>query len=222
MNPRRRHLLILLATVLLSVSLGGVATAVTPGSHAPASHAPASHAPASHKLRVTKQRCAKPAWRRHHPRLCRKFRRPTSSRHSSGPAYGPAPLAPAGGPAAPTSGSTGGTSPAPAPPVPPAESPAAGPPTVPHVQITAVEYSFTLSRSTVPAGKVIFEFVNNGQDEHNLNAASEEGELAVSFHTALSKEVSHLEVEVQPGTYTLFCSLPEHEAKGMKASLVVQ
>ena len=46
------------------------------------------------------------------------------------------------------------------------------PPSMPHVEVTAVEYSFTLSRPTVPAGKVILHFVNHGQDEHNLNAAA--------------------------------------------------
>jgi plastocyanin len=98
----------------------------------------------------------------------------------------------------------------------------AEPPSVPHVQVTAVEYSFTLSRSTVPAGKVIFEFVNNGQDEHNLNIASPKGELASSFANTQSRGVHDQTVEMRAGTYVLFCSLPEHESKGMKATLVVQ
>jgi plastocyanin len=97
-----------------------------------------------------------------------------------------------------------------------------GPPSIPHVQVTAVEYSFTLSRSTVPAGKVVFEFVNNGQDEHNLNVASAKGELASSFADTPSKGVHDQTVEMHSGSYVLFCSLPEHESKGMKATLVVQ
>ncbi len=102
------------------------------------------------------------------------------------------------------------------------ESSPAGPPSIPHVQVTAVEYSFTLSRATVPAGKVIFEFVNNGQDEHNLNVASSKGELASSFANTPSKSVRDQTVEMRAGTYVMFCSLPEHESKGMKATLVVQ
>lgn len=104
-----------------------------------------------------------------------------------------------------------------------AEEPSSvGPPSIPHVQVTAVEYSFTLSRSTIPAGKVIFEFVNNGQDEHNLNVAGSKGELASSFAKTPSKGVHDQTVEMHSGTYVLFCSLPEHESKGMKATLVVQ
>jgi plastocyanin len=96
------------------------------------------------------------------------------------------------------------------------------PPSIPHVQVTAVEYSFTLSRTTVPAGKVIFEFVNSGQDEHNLNVLPTEGPVAGTFPNAPSKGVSDQEINMRPGAYTLFCSLPEHEAKGMKATLTVE
>jgi plastocyanin len=90
------------------------------------------------------------------------------------------------------------------------------------VQVTAVEYSFALSRATVPAGKVILEFVNHGQDEHNLYVMPGEGSLAGSFANTPAKGIRDQQLELRPGTYTLFCSLPEHEQKGMKATLVVQ
>jgi len=98
----------------------------------------------------------------------------------------------------------------------------AEPPSVPHVQVSAVEYAFTLSRTTVPAGKVVFQFVNNGQDEHNLQIAPSEGPLAGSFANTPSKGIGDLTVEMQPGTYTLLCSLPTHEQEGMKAKLTVE
>lgn len=86
----------------------------------------------------------------------------------------------------------------------------------------AKEYSFTLSRTEVPAGTVILEFVNNGEDPHNLHAVeptagSEAGEVA---NTAPG-EHEDLTLTMRPGSYTLFCSLPRHEEKGMKATLVV-
>ena len=107
---------------------------------------------------------------------------------------------------------------------PPSESPGeAEPPSVPHVQVSAVEYSFTLSRTSVPAGKVILQFVNDGQDEHNLQITEgEEGALAGSFADTPSKGVGQLQLEMRSGSYTLFCSLHGHEAKGMKATLTVE
>ena len=80
-----------------------------------------------------------------------------------------------------------------------------------------------LSRATVPAGKVILEFVNHGQDEHNLNALEEtEGSIAGAIPNTAPDDHQSLTVDLHPGSYTLFCSLPGHEAKGMKATLVVE
>jgi len=187
-------------------------------------------APASHASRHTAvrhaRRCAAPS--RAHRRARRSSRcRRRRSQHRGGasapaasgaPATGGSTAPPAGGPPATAGGSSAPAQPAPA----PGETPATPPPSVPHVQVTAVEYSYTLSRTTVPAGKVVIQFVNNGQDEHNLNVLPAEGPPAGSFADTPSKGIGDLAITLRPGTYTLFCSLPEHEAKGMKATLLVQ
>jgi plastocyanin len=94
------------------------------------------------------------------------------------------------------------------------------------VQVTAEDtegFRFVLSRPIVPAGKVIIEFVNHGQDEHNLNAVeSSEGSVAGSLPNTPPNAHPSLTVNLRPGSYTLFCSLAGHEAKGMKATLVVK
>jgi plastocyanin len=113
------------------------------------------------------------------------------------------------------------TTPAGEAPATPGETPGS-PPVITHIQVTSVEYHYTLSKTTVPAGKVAFDFVNDGQDEHNLNVLSSEESLTGSFPDTVSKGVRDQTIEMRPGTYTLFCSLPEHEAKGMKATLTVQ
>ena len=132
--------------------------------------------------------------RAHH---CKRIahRRKGRARCRRAPARAPAPKAHANAPAGagpPASGGIDGTPPisspggytgsagaAQAPPE--AGSPEPAPPSVPHVQVTAVEYGLTLSRSSVPAGKVVLELVNRGQDEHNLNAAPLEGPLTASI-----------------------------------------
>jgi plastocyanin len=94
-----------------------------------------------------------------------------------------------------------------------------------HVEVTAEDteaFRFVLSRPTVPAGKVIVEFVNHGQDEHNLNVAQPtESSVSDSLPNTASNAHLSLTLNLRPGSYTLFCSLPGHEAKGMKATLVV-
>jgi plastocyanin len=103
---------------------------------------------------------------------------------------------------------------------PPSQEPE--PPSVPHVQVNAVEYSFSLSRTSVPAGKVVLEFRNDGQDAHNLNVAPPEGPSEEPVGNTPSQGVDDVSLEMRAGSYTLFCSLPTHEAKGMKATLTVE
>jgi plastocyanin len=126
----------------------------------------------------------------------------------SGASGGSSPGSPAGGGAAPTE-----TPAAPAGPV--------------HVQVTAEDtsgYHFILSRTTVPAGPVVIEFVNHGQDEHNLHAVEPaEGVEAGGLKENVKPDAhTDLPLNLHAGSYTLFCSLPGHEAKGMKATLAVE
>ena len=144
-----------------------------------------------------------------------------SSGASSAPWTGaPAPVIP--GSTTPGSGGTspgsGGATPTEIPKTP------AGPA---HVQVTAEDttgYRFILSRPSVPAGEVVIEFVNHGQDEHNLNSEEPgsgskidplEPKTAPNAHPSLSLNLHH-------GSYTLFCSLADHRAKGMEATLKVE
>jgi plastocyanin len=90
--------------------------------------------------------------------------------------------------------------------------------------VIAREYSFTLSRPSVPAGEVTVEFVNRGEDPHNLNFSPASGE-SETFGTFPSTEPEHRRDQtlvMHPGSYTLFCSLPGHRAAGMSTTLLVQ
>ncbi len=169
-----------------------------------------------------RRRCAPRAHASHRPKHCAS--RPHHGATSTKPTAGPAP---SGGSGAPGGGE--GLAPAlPGVPAPPAGSPPPGsgeeaaPPSIVHVQVVAVEYHYTLSRTTVPAGKVAIQFVDDGQDEHNLNVLSGEGELEAAFPTTVSHGLREQTVNLRKGSFTLFCSLPEHEAKGMHATLTVQ
>jgi plastocyanin len=184
---------------------------------AAAAHSPSSCTHARSRGHPAKERSAR---RRTAPKRCRKARHHAAlPPRQARPEGASSPAGSQGGAISPTA--PGGSS------SPPATQPVSGegstpPPSLPEVQVTAVEYHFTLSRTTVPAGKVILEFVNDGQDEHNLNAQGETGPPAATFPNATPKAVHRQTVELRPGSYTLFCSLAEHEQKGMKATLTVE
>lgn len=122
-----------------------------------------------------------------------------------------APLAPAPVVAAPAG--TAPASPAPE----PAPEPEAN-----RVSARAEEFYFILSRPSVKAGKVTVELNNQGQDAHNLNLRLEgdEGE-PLQIPETDSEERSVATFDLPAGKYKLWCSLPEHEEKGMATTLVV-
>jgi plastocyanin len=111
-------------------------------------------------------------------------------------------------------------------PGPPLEPPPAGeeapPPPVSHLGVRAVEWNYTLSRPEVPAGEVIVELNNQGEDNHNLKIVREGGsETPLAVPEAAPGQQTTARVSLGPGTYTLYCSLYEHEKKGMQTTLVV-
>lgn len=57
------------------------------------------------------------------------------------------------------------------------------PPPPARVQVVAQEFSYSLSRRTVKAGKVIVELVNRGQDTHDLDLQRVGGSASSTFPT---------------------------------------
>ena len=99
----------------------------------------------------------------------------------------------------------------------------ARPPRYPRVQVIAVEYHFTLSRASVPAGEVALPVRQPRRGRTQPQPAVDRGnQLAAGSTTRPPGGSAGLQVDLKPGSYTLFCSLPEHEQKGMKATLVVE
>jgi plastocyanin len=112
-------------------------------------------------------------------------------------------------------------------PTPAASAPVEAAPTEPEpeanrVAVKSVEYYYLLSRPSVHAGDVTIELNNQGEDPHNLNIRREgdEGEpLQIPETASLQRNVAKFDLPA--GTYRLWCSLPEHEEKGMHTTLVV-
>jgi hypothetical protein len=70
---------------------------------------------------------------------------------------------------------------------------------------------------------VTIELNNRGEDPHNLNVREEGGEGApyeLPETDSLQRNVSTFDLPA--GKYRLWCSLPEHEERGMYTELVVE
>jgi plastocyanin len=71
------------------------------------------------------------------------------------------------------------------------------------------------------AGKVSVDFTNSSSLPHNVTIESSSGEKvgATPTFTGGSKSVS---VNLKPGTYKFFCSVPGHRQAGMEGTLTVK
>ncbi len=96
---------------------------------------------------------------------------------------------------------------------------AAAPPA--RVQVSAHEFGFTLSRSSLKAGKVIVELVNFGEDPHDLRLKRIGGTRTYAIHVVQSGDSADLETTLKAGTFQLWCSIADHRQRGMTARLRV-
>ena len=90
-----------------------------------------------------------------------------------------------------------------------------------RVQVVAKEFYFALSRRTVPAGPAIVEIVNFGQDEHDLRIQRVGGAHIAGSPVVEPGDYYDLPVALRPGKYLLWCSIANHRALGMQATLIV-
>ncbi len=154
------------------------------------------------------------AWQRHSKRVVKQVKRHGKPRRivrvkrwwTCNPLAVPPAIAPP--PSAPV---------APSPPSPPEPEP-----TLARLSVKATEFSYILSRPSIGAGAALIELNNQGEDPHNLNLELQGGgsaPLEVSEAGPLESRSAHFDLAA--GDYRLWCSLPEHEEKGMKATLLV-
>jgi plastocyanin len=79
---------------------------------------------------------------------------------------------------------------------------------------------FDAGNATAKAGKVTFAMDNPSATQHNV--ALKGGGVDVKGEIVGKGGKSEIEATVKPGTYTFYCSVPGHEAGGMKGTLTVK
>jgi plastocyanin len=78
---------------------------------------------------------------------------------------------------------------------------------------------------TLAAGTIRFNIYNYDQDPHTLAIADSSGQQisdTVPVPAGQTGTAVTLTVTLAPGTYVLFCTLPQHAADGMKTTIVVK
>ena len=87
------------------------------------------------------------------------------------------------------------------------------------VLVSLTEFEIDMPDS-IPAGPTTFEVTNNGTVEHNFEVEGQgvEEELETNLQPG---ETGTLEVDLQPGTYEIYCPVADHEGQGMSLTLTV-
>jgi len=80
---------------------------------------------------------------------------------------------------------------------------------------------FTKTSLSAKAGKVTISFANRAPLAHNLTIQQGSNGQIVGGTPTFSGGSRTLTVNLKPGTYTFFCSVPGHRAGGMQGTLTV-
>jgi plastocyanin len=81
--------------------------------------------------------------------------------------------------------------------------------------------AFTSEEITAKAGKDTIKFTNESPVPHDVKIEDENGE-EIGGVEVVQEGTETGEVELKPGTYTYFCSIPGHRQAGMEGTLVVK
>ncbi|MGH2852422.1 MAG: cupredoxin domain-containing protein [Solirubrobacteraceae bacterium] len=84
------------------------------------------------------------------------------------------------------------------------------------ITVTAVEFKFTLSKTSVKHGTVTFKVVNKGKLAHDFKINGKKTPLIQPGKTGTLKVTF-----AKAGTYPYLCTVPGHAAAGMKGKLKV-
>ena len=86
--------------------------------------------------------------------------------------------------------------------------------------VTAREYRLTLSQTKLGAGDSIVQLYDYGEDPHDLALQREGGRRIFSVGVVQPGEVGELRLRLKRrSTYRLWCTLSDHAARGMAATL---
>jgi uncharacterized cupredoxin-like copper-binding protein len=87
------------------------------------------------------------------------------------------------------------------------------------VAVTETEFKIALPKSTLAAGSYSFKVKNDGKIEHDL--VVEGNGVDAKTPTIDAGKTATLEVDLKPGTYDVYCSIPGHKQAGMDLKLTV-
>ncbi len=79
----------------------------------------------------------------------------------------------------------------------------------------------TPSYRELRAGEIEFNAANLGEDDHDFSVRDGGGNVLAN-EVVLTGDSVTVRLSLSPAVYTLYCSLPDHEAYGMRTEITIR
>lgn len=103
----------------------------------------------------------------------------------------------------------------------PDESTSAAPAGTEALAVTVSDFMIEPAALLVTGTTVAIDVVNDGPTPHNLTVRDAEDEVVTATADLSTGETETITADLEPGEYTVFCSLGGHESLGMSGTLTV-
>ncbi len=89
------------------------------------------------------------------------------------------------------------------------------------IEVSVLDFMLEPSSVEVTGSTVTFNVTNDGPTPHNFTVRDASGEVLMATEDLSVGGTETISGELEPGEYTIFCSLPGHESLGMTGTLTV-
>lgn len=90
-----------------------------------------------------------------------------------------------------------------------------------EIDVAQTGLAYTTTSATAKAGTVTLKSMNPQSVEHDISIESSDGSINQKGNLVANGDVSEVTVDLKPGTYTFYCSVPGHKEAGMSGTLTV-
>lgn len=89
------------------------------------------------------------------------------------------------------------------------------------VTFTETEFKIDTASTSLKAGDYTFQVQNKGQFPHDLHIATPDGSEVGKTDVINAGGSGTIQVTLKAGTYTIWCAVDAHKARGMQGTLTV-
>lgn len=88
------------------------------------------------------------------------------------------------------------------------------------IDVSLVDFEIDMPMA-IPAGPTTFQITNDGMSEHSFEVEGQGMEEALA-QNLMPGDSTTLQVDLDPGTYTVYCPVDDHREQGMEVNLTVE